>query len=249
MSRVQAYRSHEERSAARWKWMNEPPGMTPGLADEFMRRLERGETLRKITSGDKRCGPALVTPQRFKKHCELDPEWAVEAMRLAKLNAKAADALKSPILRGRMHCNRGDSLEGARIYRRDGYPYRFCLECRKIVDAKGGILRPEKGEQIKTALQDPNATISSITDSGSPGYLLRHVSLQAYRRADPEIEHLVTVVVARASITAGRSQRLRYQRIRNNVVREQNNDFYKIIAMLPENFPIKLMLLRRFSRT
>lgn len=39
MSRVQAYRSHEERSAARLKWLNVPPGMPSDLADEFMRRL------------------------------------------------------------------------------------------------------------------------------------------------------------------------------------------------------------------
>lgn len=34
--------------------MKVPPGMTPELADEFMRRLRAGETLRRITSGDKR---------------------------------------------------------------------------------------------------------------------------------------------------------------------------------------------------
>lgn len=95
MSRVQKFRSHEERSAARRRWMTVPPGMTPELAAEFMRRLIAGHSLRRITSGDKRHGPAFVTPSRFKKHCELHPEWAVEAMRLAKANAKAADLLKS----------------------------------------------------------------------------------------------------------------------------------------------------------
>src|SRR3954468_10593913 len=83
------------RSVARRKWMNVPPGMTPELAGEFIQRLNAGETLRRITSGDKRCGPALVTPQRFKKHCELHREWAVVARRLAKTNGKAADRLKS----------------------------------------------------------------------------------------------------------------------------------------------------------
>lgn len=236
MARTQKYRSPEDRRAAWLKGLM-PPGMTAELADEFMRRLTAGDTLRKITSGDKRCGPALVTPRRFKKHCQLHPEWGVEAIRLAKVNAKAADALKSPILRGRMHCKRGHSLEGARVYRRDGYPYRFCLECRKIVEAKGGILRPEVGQKIKAALQDPNATIKSITGSGRPGYLLRHVSLKAYCRADPEIERLVAAVVARAPATGARNHRLHWQRIRNDVVREENNDYYDILAMLPANFP------------
>jgi hypothetical protein len=40
-------------------------------------------------------GPAMVTPGRFKKHCQLNPEWGVAANQLAKANAKAADALKS----------------------------------------------------------------------------------------------------------------------------------------------------------
>ncbi|MET4277383.1 hypothetical protein ABIB68_005930 [Bradyrhizobium sp. F1.2.2] len=97
MSRVEGYRSHVERSAARQKWMNAPPGMTPELAGEFMRRLKAGETLRRITSGDKRCGPALVTPQRFRKHCELHPGWAVEAMRLAKANEQAAAIVRTKV--------------------------------------------------------------------------------------------------------------------------------------------------------
>jgi hypothetical protein len=69
--------------------MNVLPGMTPELAGEFMQRLNAGEMLRRITSGDKRCGPALVTPQRFRS-CELHPEWADEARRLAQANEQAA---------------------------------------------------------------------------------------------------------------------------------------------------------------
>ncbi|MGY4428492.1 hypothetical protein ACVWWO_000969 [Bradyrhizobium sp. F1.13.1] len=55
MSRVHAYRSHEERSAARRKWMNVPPGMTRELADEFMRRLKAVRlSLREIAKYGKR---------------------------------------------------------------------------------------------------------------------------------------------------------------------------------------------------
>src|SRR5206468_2706893 len=67
-----------------------PPGMSPELADEFMAGLKAGKTLRMLTSGDKKCGPAMVTPRRFKKHCELNPEWGAEAERLAKKNQHAA---------------------------------------------------------------------------------------------------------------------------------------------------------------
>jgi hypothetical protein len=60
-SHIQKYRSVEERRAATLKGLV-PPGMTAELAEEFMRRLLAGDTLRKITSGDKRWGPALVPP-------------------------------------------------------------------------------------------------------------------------------------------------------------------------------------------
>jgi hypothetical protein len=35
----------------------------------------------------------------------------------------------------------------------------------------------------------------------------------------------------------GRAQKLRWQRVRNAAVRDENNDYYKIRAMLPANFP------------
>jgi hypothetical protein len=34
--------------------------------------------------------PAIVTPDRFNKHCELNPEWGAAAARLAKENQQAA---------------------------------------------------------------------------------------------------------------------------------------------------------------
>jgi hypothetical protein len=36
-----------------------------------------------------------------------------------------------------------------------------------------------------------------------------------------------------------RGQRLRWLRVKNEAIREQNNDYYKIRAMLPANFPGK----------
>ena len=83
--------SVEVRRALALKWRNVPPGMTPELPVEFMRRLVAGHSLRRITSGDKGHGPALVTPNRFKRHCELNPEWGAKAMGLAERNRKLAD--------------------------------------------------------------------------------------------------------------------------------------------------------------
>jgi hypothetical protein len=43
--------------------------------------------VRKLTSGIKKFGPVLVSYGRFKKHCELHPEWATETWRISKINA------------------------------------------------------------------------------------------------------------------------------------------------------------------
>jgi hypothetical protein len=86
--------SLEARRALELKWRNVPSGMSPELAAEFMRRLVAGHSLRRITSGGKGLGPALVTPNRLKKHCELDPEWGAKALGLAEGNRKLADKKK-----------------------------------------------------------------------------------------------------------------------------------------------------------
>jgi hypothetical protein len=59
------------------------------MAVEFMARLRAGITIRKLTGGGK-CAAAMVSCDRFKKHCELNPEWGAEAVRLAKQNQQAA---------------------------------------------------------------------------------------------------------------------------------------------------------------
>ena len=86
--------SIEARRAIELQWRNVPPGMTPELAEEFMRRLVAGHSLRRITSGGEGHGPALVTPNRFKRHCELHPEWSAKALELAERNRKLADKKK-----------------------------------------------------------------------------------------------------------------------------------------------------------
>src|SRR5439155_22133381 len=71
-------------------WRNAPPGMPPAMAEECMARLKAGSTVRKLSLSLRQFGPGLVTVGRFKKHCELHPEWAAEAWRISKANTKAA---------------------------------------------------------------------------------------------------------------------------------------------------------------
>jgi len=58
------------------KWRGVPPGMPSEIADAMMAKLRDGSTVRKLTCGMKQFGPAMVPWGRFKKHCELHPEWA-----------------------------------------------------------------------------------------------------------------------------------------------------------------------------
>jgi hypothetical protein len=128
-------------------------------------------------------------------YCAANPEYAREALPLMEANAKAAYSRRGARLRSRTHCKNGHSFAGARVYIKDGYSFRFCLECRKADDAKGGILKPAIAEKIKTALKAPTATISGIVHAG-PRHLVTYVALRAYRRADPKIDKLVSGVVA-----------------------------------------------------
>lgn len=176
-----------------------------------------------------------TTADRLKAYCAARPEYGREALPLMEANIKAAFLRKGAHLRDRTHCKHGHSLEGARTYKKDGYTFRFCVECRKVDDAKGGILKSEVSAKIKAALNSPTATINSITHAG-PRRLVSHVALQAYRRADPEIDVLVRGII---STVYSRSQKLRWQRLRNEAKREETNDYHKILAMMPAAFPDK----------
>lgn len=250
MSRVQAYRSHEERSAARLRWLNVPPGMTTELADEFMRRLRAGETLRRITSGDKKCGPALVTPGRYKKHCELCPQWAVEAMRLAKANAKAADRLKSvnSFWRKRTQdlCLKGlHSMVGGNVRIDPSTGRRACLACRKIAAKNPPPMKPETIALIKREL-DRGVSLSQLTFGRPTGGGAVNRSLKVvdpavfyhHRRIDSAFD---SYILERIANNSSRGQRIRYARARARIQtaarREEANDYERILALFPANFP------------
>src|SRR5258705_1833381 len=86
-----------------------PARMTPSQANEFMAALRAGKTIRRITNGGK-IGRVIATLTKFQKHCQLYPEWGLEARRLAAANAKAADKLKGSHYSSRTHCRRGHEV-------------------------------------------------------------------------------------------------------------------------------------------
>jgi hypothetical protein len=221
--------SHADKCrAGELKWRNAPPGMPPETAEEFMAGLKAGKTIHMLTSG--KYGDAIVTPQRFKVHCKLHPEWAEVAQRISKESTRAC---KVAPFRAMTHCQYGHSLADASLYQKDGYVARHCRICRRIRAKRGGVIKPEAAEKVR-ALLKRCAPIGSFTLGGCRGYVMSHVTFTKFRQEDPEIDRLARRVIEGAQTRAQQRRRLR---VRNQAVRAENNDYFNIRAMLPANFP------------
>jgi hypothetical protein len=229
----------DKHRAAELKWRNMPPGLPPDMAAKFMAELRAGKTMRMLTNGG-RVGPAMVTPQRFKRHCELNPKWGKEANKLAKINAKAADARKSPKLYRHL-CKYGHPLAKGRIYSRYGYECRRCLECDKLRNARAGIISSEAIAKASIALRN-GATVKqvllgvTITPAGRRKRVINTPAFYRLRRENVDFDRLVRDAIEQRicstnpvlDVAAGT---FRY---------EWNSSDYQLIrGMLPENFPDK----------
>src|SRR5438270_13672706 len=81
--------SHADKiRAAELRWRGVPPGIPPEMAETFMAKIKAGKTVRELTAGGKKYGPAMVSRERFLKHCDLHPEWAKEARRVSDANGR-----------------------------------------------------------------------------------------------------------------------------------------------------------------
>jgi hypothetical protein len=74
------------------RWLNMPPGIPPEMAVDFMARIVAGETIRDLTNPVPTVDPAapyvppMVSADRLRKHCELNPEWGAEVRKLSWAN-------------------------------------------------------------------------------------------------------------------------------------------------------------------
>lgn len=119
-----------------------------------------------------------MTYGRFKKHCELNPEWAVEAWRISKANCRIGKIAR---FRAMTHCKYGHPLADASFYQKDGYVARHCRICRLIRAKRPAITKPENGEKVR-ALLKANASISSFTKAGTRSYVMNYVTFTQFRR-------------------------------------------------------------------
>lgn len=241
MSRTQKYRSHEERSAARLRWLNVPPGMPTELADEFMQRLTEGETLSRLTSG--RLVPPLVTRQRFDRHCELHPEWAVEARRLVKANEQVAARVRATVTwrlaiersaekrRTAERCKNGHirTLKNTFYEQHLGYLVRRCKDCIKN---RRQLLMPSP-DQVR-------ASIASLHEGATLSSAASHVqqAMRNFIRANPKLgARLRNISDKNAHVHRRAAQRARRQFATSSLTRNDGQDAYEAVRQATAHIP------------
>jgi hypothetical protein len=228
----------DKHRVAELKWRGKPPGIPPEMAVEFMEKLKAGSTVRKLTAGGKILGPAMVSFDRFKEHCELNPRWAAEARRISDANGRRG---KGVLLRQRTHCKNGHSLKDAFVRQYRGWTIRACKICESIRRNRGGIITPEVITAVRNAL-DRGVTINQImhgrpAGGGAVNPSLRIVdaaALARYRRENPDFHRYV---IEATKGNQSRGLRIRWTRVRTSSVRDDNNEYYKIRDMIPEKNP------------
>jgi hypothetical protein len=231
---------------APWLAKDLPPRlMSPTQASAFMARLQAGESVRRMTCGSKDVGKALVTRNKYKKHCAAYPQWGAEVERLAKINTKAADILKSinsakrrktqeVCLKG-LHPMKGDNLM---IHK----GRRACLACWRHHASHPPIhsILPVL-DQIKNDLRR-GISLGQICHGRPTGggkvdhslILVRPNVFYRYRDLNPDFDRFVRESLAGSN---SRGQKIRWTRVRTASVRDNNNDYYKIRDMVPASNP------------
>ncbi|MEH2589808.1 hypothetical protein [Bradyrhizobium sp. AZCC 1721] len=198
-----------------------------GLSDEkaarMMAALREGKTLRKFA----------VKAPRLEAYFKAHPDYECEARPLMAANAKAAFLRKGAYIREKTHCVNGHSFaEHGRVVMHKGWMTRQCRACEVMRYHRGGVIKPEVLKKVADRLK-AKASLSSFTKPGS-GYLVRPDTLARYRREHPDFDRLVIDVIKGSN---SRAQQRRWQRIKNGVAREQNNDYYRIVEMVPRYLP------------
>jgi hypothetical protein len=233
-----SYSSGEKHREAWAKWVGLPSGLLPELASKFMLELHGGRTIRDMTGYGEH---HLCSAERFRKHCELNPDWGKEAHRLSTSNSNRKKSVNNwKVGKAFEFCMSGrHRMEGdnGKANKRSN---RFCRACR---DEKA--TRPMTAEEILTvkhAVSVEKRTIRNITTGvpvggGSPNYsrvIVYAGRLAAQFQRDPEFASFVKLHTTQ---NAGRSRLIRYSRVRVAVVRQQNNDYHAIRSMIPESNP------------
>jgi len=215
-----------------------PAGISDVVAEECMARLRAGSSVRKLTSG-LRLGHALVTRARFKKHCELHPEWGAEAWRISKANTKAARGAR---FRAMTHCKHGHPLSGDNLYlySNQGRTDRKCLTCNKRLAEAGRRVSEQQARQVVNALNE-GRTLRQITKSG-PSYILNATALLLFRKKHPKFDRFTVLrSKANAIVHHAEAHARRAQAFRAPSIAEHGVDIFLLIrSAVPATLPAQI---------
>jgi hypothetical protein len=203
-----------------------PPSLSEGKATRMMAALRGGGTLNKFG----------VKAPRLEAYFNAHPEYAQEARPMIEKNAAEARQRKGACIRNKTHCANGHSFaEHGRVAFHKGYLTRQCKAREVMRYRRGGVMKVDVLEKIKPR-SVAGSSISSFTKNGNGSYLVRFDTLARYRRENPDFDRLV-IEATKDSNRKGQLRRWRI--IKSAAVRDQNNEYYKIRAMLPANYPDK----------
>ena len=178
-------------------------------------------------------------------YCATNPEYAQEARPLLDANAKAARYRKGSALRSTTHCRAGLHLmTGDNVFIDCTHGRRRCLACRRASTAKAEEMRPEvvsavKWPRCKAAPRLPRYVAEDQLGGGARDRKLLLTQAKVFyqhRKNNPDFDNFVTrALAANQKLWPSR----RRTRMRNEKIREERNDYQKILAMLPPGFPDK----------
>ncbi|WP_441229414.1 hypothetical protein AB7828_03550 [Tardiphaga sp. 215_C5_N2_1] len=218
------------------KKYNSPRFMTPGQANNVIRKMRGGMTLKHLHQADE-SGLAIVSASKLRKHCATYPEYGAEVDRLAEINRRKADENKGSKRRNSTHCKHGHPLSGNNVgvHIVGKCRGRYCKTCQKRRGATGGIMRADVLLKVKDLLSR-GVPITQIQSKalGSKYYAVPSAILATYRRANPEFNLFVLDSIKGSNC---RGQQFRHQRIRSARAREEANDYYRIQALVPMHLP------------
>jgi hypothetical protein len=211
-----------------------PKGLSDEKAARMMAALRGGRTLRLFR----------VKAPCLEAYFKAQPEYARQALPLIEANKEAARLRRGDSLRSTTHCRAGLHLmTGDNVFMDGTHCRRRCLACRRASSAHAPLMSIEVAEKVKQALQ-AGASLTQITRGKPVGggqanrslFIASFKIIKRYRQENPDFDRFVAAAIA-DSISVG--QRIRRQRNQNAMKREEINDYYKIRAMLPANYPDK----------
>jgi hypothetical protein len=229
----------EKMRTAHYKWVGMPPGLTPELASRFMLGLYNGKTITNMTSAGEHY---ICSSDRFKKHCELNPEWGSEARKASRASFIAKERASNPKKRATQKvCLKGiHEMTPDNVMMHKGR--RNCLACWRhaFKNPPTHTILPVLDlikEKLNRGVSLGEITNGKVTGGGKIDrslVLVRSNVLYRYRELNPDFDQFVRQATSKSN---SRGQRIRQTRVRTAARRNSNNDYHSIRSLIPVSNP------------